>query len=160
MFSQAMAETKKLGPDEEKRSGKPRCDHSNCCTEPYMWNGLTYCNRCCKHNIGHINFTMYLADKGPKTCTKCWTVVGPGIIGFRLKPIKRKWNKLNIPKIVLTNCEGKDTHITRIYTKKKKKMNQDQTNHFFKKWLFVVIDFLVPKFRVELWCCWWLMLLL
>jgi hypothetical protein len=85
-----------------------------------MWNGLTYCNYCCEHNFGHINFTMQLMDEGPKICTKCWTVVGSNIIGgFRPKPIKRKWNKLNIPKIVLTNCEGKDTHITRIYTKKK-----------------------------------------
>ena len=135
MFSQAMAEMKKLRLDEEKRFGKPRCDHSNCLTEPYMWNGLTYCNHCCKHNFEHINFTTYLMDKGHKTCTKCWTVVGPDIIddwtvvdqniicGPRPKPIKRKWkwNKLNIPKIVLTNCEGKDTHITRIHTKKKKK---------------------------------------
>jgi hypothetical protein len=112
-----MVKMKKLRLDEEKRFGKPRCDHSNCWTEPYMWNGLTYCNYCCKHNFGHINFTMQLMDKGPKICTKCWTVVGPDIIGsFRLKPIKRKWNKLNIPKIVLTNCEGKDTHITRIRT--------------------------------------------
>ena len=42
---------------------------------------------------------------------------------------------------------------------KKKKMNQDQTNHFLEKRLFDVIDFLVPKFRVELWRRWWLMLL-
>ena len=50
-----------------------------------------------------------------------WVVVDQNIIcGFRPKPKKSnsKWNKLNIPKIVLTNCEGKDTHITRIYTKK------------------------------------------
>jgi hypothetical protein len=130
MFSQGMMEMKKLRLDEEKRSGKPRCDHSNCSTEPYMWNGLTYCNRCCKHNFGHINFTMHLMDKGPKICTKCWTVVDPDIIddwtvvdqniicGLRPKPTKRKRNKPEIPKIVLTNCEGKDTHITRIYTKK------------------------------------------
>jgi hypothetical protein len=128
-----MVEMKKSMLDEEKRSGKPRCDHSNCMTEPHMWNGLTYCNNCCKHNFGHINFTMQLMGEGPKTCTKCWTVVGSDITddwdvvgqniicGPRPKPRerKRKWNKLNIPKIVLTNCEGKDTHITRIYTKRK-----------------------------------------
>ena len=131
MFSLAMVEMKKLRLDEEKRFGKPRCDHSNCWTEPYMWNGLTYCNYCCEHNFGHINFTMQLMDKGPKICTKCWTVTGPDTTGdwtvvgpnitggFRPKPIKRKWNKPEIPKIVLTNCEGKDTHITRIYTKNK-----------------------------------------
>jgi hypothetical protein len=122
---------KKLRLDEEKRSGKPRCDHSNCCTEPYMWNGLTSCNYCCKHNFGHINFTMQTMGGGPKICTKCrtvvgpditgdWTAVGPNITGgFRPKPTKRKWNKPEVPKIVLTNCEGKDTHITRIYTKNK-----------------------------------------
>ena len=119
MFSQAMAEMKKLRLDEEKRSGKPYCDHSHCCTEPFMWNGLTYCNRCCKHNFGHINFTMQPMGGGPKICIKCFTMVGPDIVGFRLKPIKMKWNKLNIPKIVLTNCEGEDTRITRIYTKRK-----------------------------------------
>jgi hypothetical protein len=120
MFSQGMMEMKKLRLDEEKRSGKPYCDHSNCCTEPLMWNGLTYCNRCCKHNFGHINFTMKLLDEGLRTCIKCRTVIGPDIIGgYRLKPIKRKWNKLDIPKIVLTSCEGEDTRITRIYTKRK-----------------------------------------
>jgi hypothetical protein len=131
MFSLAMAEMKKLRLDEEKRFGKPRCDHSNCCTEPYMWNGLTYCNYCCKHNFGHINFTMQPMGGGPGICTKCLTVVGPNITsdwtvegpnitgGFRPKPTKRKRNKPEIPKIVLTNCEGKDTHITRIYTKNK-----------------------------------------
>jgi hypothetical protein len=131
MFSLAMAEMKKLMLDEEKRFGKPRCDLSNCCTEPYMWNGLTYCHRCCEHNFGHINFTMQLTFGGLRICTKCWTLVGPNITsdwtvegpnitgGFRPKPTKRKRNKPEIPKIVLTNCEGKDTHITRIYTKTK-----------------------------------------
>ena len=120
MFSQGMAEMEKLRLDEEKRSGKPRCDHSNTCTGTFQWNGLTYCDRCCKHDFGHINFAMQLMGEGPKICTKCWTVVGLNIIGFRLKPMGRKWNKLNKPKIVLTNCEGKDTHITRIYAKRKK----------------------------------------
>jgi hypothetical protein len=117
-----MAEMKKLRLDEKKRSGKPRCDHSNAYTDTFQWNGLTYCDCCCKHNFGHINFAMQLMGEGPKICTKCWTVVGLNITGgFRLKPIKRKWkwNKLNIPKIVLTNCEGKDTRITRIYAKRK-----------------------------------------
>ena len=131
MFSQAMAEMKKLRLDEEKRSGKPHCDHSNAYTGTFQWNGLTYCNCCCEHNFGHINFTMHPANGGPGICTKCWTVVGPDIIsdwtveglningGYHPKPIKRKLSKLNTPKIVLTNCKGEDTHITRIYTKRK-----------------------------------------
>jgi hypothetical protein len=120
MFSQAMAEMKKLRLDEEKRSGKPHCDHSNAYTGTFQWKGLTYCNCCCEHNFGHINFTMQPMDGGPKICTECFTVVGPDIIGgYRLKPIKRKLNKLNTPKIVLTNCEGEDTRITRIYKKRK-----------------------------------------
>ena len=75
---------------------------------------------------------MQLMGEGPKICTKCWTVIGLDITGgSRPESRKRKWNKLNIPKIVLTNCEGKDTHITRIHTKKKKKkINQEAIDQF------------------------------
>ena len=113
MFKRVMAEYAKTKATDERLP----CDHPDANTT-FQWNGLTYCNHCCEHNLGHINFVEDL-DDGFYTCTKCWTVIDYSIghLEFHPKPGNRKRTKPEIPKIVLTNCKGEDKHITRITRK-------------------------------------------
>jgi hypothetical protein len=108
-----MAEYEKM----KMTAERSRCDHPNAYTT-FQWNGLTYCNHCCEHSFGHINFVEDL-DDGFYTCTKCWTTTDS--LGPRPKPgnRKRKRTKPEIPKIVLTNCKGEDKHITKIHVSNK-----------------------------------------
>jgi hypothetical protein len=98
---------------------RSRCDHPDTLIT-FQWNGLTYCNHCCEHSFGGTNFVEG-HDDGFYTCTKCWTVIDHSIghLEFHPKPgnRKRKRTKPEIPKIVLTNCEGGGKHITRITRK-------------------------------------------